>query len=311
MIEALAGGSISRSDVSLTGLARHRLLSWVSARYWRRVPLQYLIGSVPFLGLDLLCRPPVLIPRPETEQWTSWLASLLSKRGSDRRLRILDLCSGSGCISLGLASTVPNLDVIGVDLSEAAVCLAIRNAGRTGFSKDSSSDHLSSLPDLWHPNSDFLNSLILAPRPPRQIPSWQGFDWSQLPAASSSSRVFFTQGDITAPTFDEPRQEFDMIVSNPPYIDPADLSSLDPEVRLWESHAALVCPANGLALIDRVFKIAPGLLRRRDITLPHVVLEFGSGQSHAVMELAMRNGFSKAVVFQDWYGVDRWCAAWL
>ena len=70
-------------------------------------PLQYLLKTVPFCNLNIAVRPPVLIPRPETEEWCS---SLIAQLHPVRNLplRILDLCTGSGCIALSLAHALPN-----------------------------------------------------------------------------------------------------------------------------------------------------------------------------------------------------------
>ncbi|KAH6715020.1 S-adenosyl-L-methionine-dependent methyltransferase [Leptodontidium sp. MPI-SDFR-AT-0119] len=126
---------------------RQRLLRLCQRRS-RGEPLQYILGSQPFGELDIKCRPGVLIPRPETESYTTYLAHLanshkliskVSKSNPDKRrfkelsqsLRILDLCSGSGCISLLLYSLLstkfPKLQIFGLDISKQAVSLAKEN----------------------------------------------------------------------------------------------------------------------------------------------------------------------------------------
>lgn len=93
-------------------------------------PLQYVTGKAPFLGLSLRVNPHVLIPRPETEE----LVSLVWERfPAGLPLRVLDLCSGSGCIALGLKSRRPAWMVQGIDLSPAAVENARANAELTGL----------------------------------------------------------------------------------------------------------------------------------------------------------------------------------
>ena len=97
-------------------------------------PLQYILGSQPFGDLEIKCRKGVLIPRPETEAYTEYLAELLQK-GGDRnevtegiglglgRVNVLDLCSGGGCISLLLHHLLLNSEgsggvkVVGIDIS--------------------------------------------------------------------------------------------------------------------------------------------------------------------------------------------------
>ncbi|RKP12118.1 S-adenosyl-L-methionine-dependent methyltransferase [Piptocephalis cylindrospora] len=102
---------------------------WERARL--RKPLQYILGTQPFGDLELLTRPPTLIPRWETEEWVLRLAGLISSTSpSGPPLRILDLCTGTGCIALGLAAHCPSgqVQVWGVDVAESAILLARENA---------------------------------------------------------------------------------------------------------------------------------------------------------------------------------------
>ncbi|CAK9781245.1 S-adenosyl-L-methionine-dependent methyltransferase [Cutaneotrichosporon oleaginosum] len=95
----------------------------------RGEPLQYILGDTDFGPLTLLCRPPVLIPRPETAYIVEHLASLLPSRP----LRVLDLCTGSGCIPLLLAHLRADLTAVGVDVSPDAVSLAKENIAAMGM----------------------------------------------------------------------------------------------------------------------------------------------------------------------------------
>ncbi|GMK55696.1 hypothetical protein CspeluHIS016_0207520 [Cutaneotrichosporon spelunceum] len=92
-------------------------------------PLQYILGDTDFGPLTLACRAPVLIPRPETAHIIEHLASLLPSRP----LRVLDLCTGSGCIPLLLAHLRPDLIAVGVDISEDAVALSNENIAALGM----------------------------------------------------------------------------------------------------------------------------------------------------------------------------------
>lgn len=89
-------------------------------------PLQYVLGHVWFLGMKLHVAPGVLIPRPETEE----LVHLIRTSGS--YARIVDVGTGSGCIALGLQRSFPAAEVTGVDVSEAALRVAQRNAQELG-----------------------------------------------------------------------------------------------------------------------------------------------------------------------------------
>ncbi|KAK0484736.1 S-adenosyl-L-methionine-dependent methyltransferase [Armillaria novae-zelandiae] len=88
-------------------------------------------GSQPFGDLDLIVRPPVLIPRSETEDWTIRLSKTIVL-SPERPISILDVCTGSGCIPLLLCHLWPQGSVrtCGVDISVDAVELATENAAR-------------------------------------------------------------------------------------------------------------------------------------------------------------------------------------
>lgn len=117
----------------------------------RREPLQYITGHCEFMGMKILVGSGVLIPRPETELMVeqavkrvlsyelrvkdydegihSHNSKLITQNSiQNSQLRILDLCTGSGCIALALAKAFPDGHVIGTDISEAALGYAKRNA---------------------------------------------------------------------------------------------------------------------------------------------------------------------------------------
>jgi release factor glutamine methyltransferase len=86
-------------------------------------PFQYIIGETEFFGLSILCDARALIPRPETEELVQWVI----ESATDPK-RIIDLCSGTGCISLALKSRFPNAHVQALDFSTDAVKLSEENA---------------------------------------------------------------------------------------------------------------------------------------------------------------------------------------
>jgi release factor glutamine methyltransferase len=91
-------------------------------------PFQYILGETTFCDLTILCDSRALIPRPETEELVAWISELSEVNS------VVDICSGSGCIALGLKSRFPNALVFGVDVSEDANELAQRNALRNELS---------------------------------------------------------------------------------------------------------------------------------------------------------------------------------
>lgn len=88
-------------------------------------PLQYILGEWEFFGMRLFVGKGVLIPRPDTEVLVE---TVLNRCRGRQSLRILDLCTGSGCIALALQKHLPDAEVHALDFSEAALSYAKRNA---------------------------------------------------------------------------------------------------------------------------------------------------------------------------------------
>jgi release factor glutamine methyltransferase len=88
-------------------------------------PMAYILGSREFYGLDILVGPGVLVPRPETEHLVEQGLQALEGIESPR---ILDLCTGSGCVALALAHERPDAAVVGVDISQEALAFAHKSA---------------------------------------------------------------------------------------------------------------------------------------------------------------------------------------
>ena len=90
-----------------------------------RIPLQYIIGYVDFFGLKLIVNQNVLIPRPETELLVEKIINDISSR---ENVRILDIGSGSGNISIALSKNIKYSNVLGIDINEKALEVAKQNA---------------------------------------------------------------------------------------------------------------------------------------------------------------------------------------
>ena len=91
----------------------------------RHYPLQYILGEVEFYNVRLRVNPDVLIPRPETE---ILVETLIENLPAKRPVRLLDVGTGSGNIAIALAANIKNLRVTAVDISEAALKTARKNA---------------------------------------------------------------------------------------------------------------------------------------------------------------------------------------
>jgi release factor glutamine methyltransferase len=95
-------------------------------------PIQYIIGSTDFLGLNIKVDKFVLIPRPETEELVNWILKDIESRNKKSKLSILDIGTGSGCIAIALAKKLFNVDVDAIDISEEALKVAKRNGAING-----------------------------------------------------------------------------------------------------------------------------------------------------------------------------------
>lgn len=99
----------------------------LTARLLAHEPVQYVLGTAHFAGMDLEVSPATLIPRPETEE----LAQLIAQEQRGRAgLTVLDVGTGSGCLALAVAQALRPARTLAVDISEAALAVARRNAAR-------------------------------------------------------------------------------------------------------------------------------------------------------------------------------------
>ncbi len=92
-----------------------------------REPLQYILGTQEFCGLEFHVNPAVLIPRPETELLVEYVAQRIS---AEQPATIVDVCTGSGCIAVAIARQRPRARLIATDLSSRSLDVARQNAVR-------------------------------------------------------------------------------------------------------------------------------------------------------------------------------------
>jgi release factor glutamine methyltransferase len=116
-----------------------------------------------------------------------------------------------------------------------------------------------------------------------------------------ANRIRFAEGDLFAPLADE-RENFDLILANPPYICSRDLAELAPEIREWEPLAALDGGADGLDIYRRIVNECRGYLAGEG----YLLFEIGESMAEAVGQMIARaGGFEPALVLRDYAGKDR------
>jgi len=137
--------ALYRDNPVLSGIQMEQLKK-VADRRRRSEPLQYIMGHVDFCGLKIKVGPGVLIPRPETELLAEEAIEAVKRNAlcvinkdynlspiTHHPLRILDLCTGSGCLALAIAKNFEDCSVVGIDLSETALEYARENAKINGI----------------------------------------------------------------------------------------------------------------------------------------------------------------------------------
>ncbi|MCD7957451.1 MAG: peptide chain release factor N(5)-glutamine methyltransferase [Lachnospiraceae bacterium] len=261
------------------------------------IPLQHLTGEQEFMGLPFLVNEHVLIPRQDTETLVELALERLALVKRDEpageaqevpSLRVLDLCTGSGCIAVSIAKLWEqrkkkhNIEAYASDISKDALAVARENARRLGA-------------DVHFLQGDlFTWTLMLAPYIMGQTGKAGRECENEINEKTSFRCCKEGRGSVAALTFD-------MIVSNPPYIRTDVIAELAEEVRSHEPRLALDGGEDGLEFYRRILLESPAHLHRGGWLL----LEIGYDQGGAVADLMRKNGFSHVQVAKDLPGQDR------
>lgn len=170
-------------------------------------PIQYILGTTSFFGLEFKVDTNVLIPRPETEELVAWI---LKQADSSQPLKILDIGTGSGCIAVSLAKHFPNADVYALDVSPAALEMAQYNAQQNGVQ---------------------LNGIQA------NVLEWENTEL-----------------------------QFDIIVSNPPYVRESEKERMAPNVLEHEPHLALFVENNNpLVFYQAIVALSKQALKKQGL----------------------------------------------
>jgi release factor glutamine methyltransferase len=211
-------------------------------------PVQYITGSVEFMGLDFCVTPATLIPRPETEE----LVQLIIDNEKTENIKVLDVGTGSGCIAISLFSNLLNSEVTACDFSEEALSVAIGNATTNSAIVT------------------FINFNILN---------------------YSNDNLYESFGE-----------EFDIIVSNPPYVTDSDKSQMQDNVLKYEPHDALFVPADNPLIFYRAIvdfariKLKPG---------GRIYFEINENLGIETLNVLENGDFIKSKLMKDIHGKHR------
>ncbi|ENM5827131.1 50S ribosomal protein L3 N(5)-glutamine methyltransferase [Vibrio metoecus] len=201
----------------LTSSERLRVVERVIKRINDRTPVAYLTNKAWFCGLEFFVDQRVLVPR-------SPIGELIQNRFEpwliEEPTRIMDLCTGSGCIAIACANAFPEAEVDAIDISADALNVAEQNI----------QDH--------------------------------GLEQQVFPIRSDLFR-------------DLPQEQYDLIVTNPPYVDQEDMDSLPSEFR-HEPELGLAAGSDGLKLARRILANAPLYLKENGV----LVCEVGNSMVH-------------------------------
>ena len=205
------------------------------------IPLQYILGEQYFMGLKFLVNKDVLIPRADTEILVYEVLEVAKK--FNKNVKILDLCTGSGCIAISLAKNVENAEIFASDISDRALIVAESN--------------------------------------------------SKL----NETDVKFLKSDLFENVAE---RDFNIIVSNPPYIASGDIPSLSREV-LQEPHGALDGGADGLDFYRSIAENALNYLSKNGV----LAFEIGYNQAEGIFDILEKFKYNNIRLLKDYSGNDR------
>ena len=210
-------------------------------------PAQYITNEQNFYGYDFYVDERVLIPRQDTEVLIECIEQTMQQvmltQKKTKLGRLLDMCTGSGCIAITLANVLEWEEVVAVDVSAEALAVAQQNNQQLG------------------------------------------------------SKVTLLESDL----FANVQGEYDVIVSNPPYIASSVIDTLSVEVRDYEPRLALDGTEDGLYFYRRIVEEARKYLKKEGL----LFFEIGYDQAEAVKQLCYDFGYENVRVVTDLAGLDR------
>ena len=240
-------------------------------RRGQREPLQHITGSTSFCGFEIAVNRHALVPRPETEilAESGWqFLSTLNPQPSTA----LDFGTGTGCIAIALAAKCSSAKIMAMDVSPDALALAAENAVRNNAAER-----------IEFVQSDGFAAFLSEGRVTR-VPN------SEIETKFRDSR--------SSPLR---KMEFDLIISNPPYIPSAEIATLQPEVRDFDPRGALDGGPDGLDFYRKLAAEAKPFLKPGG----KIMLEFGDGQADAIRTIFEAEKWIVEAVKEDYSQRER------
>ena len=212
------------------------------------MPLQYITNSQEFYGIQMYVNENVLIPQPDTEILVQEVIKIIEQKNKNKEqkdIEILDMCTGSGCIAVAIATNVQNVNAMLADISREALEIAKVNAQHT----------------------------------------------------NTTEKFKFIQTNM----FEKVEKKFDIIVSNPPYIETDTIKSLDKQVQN-EPLLALDGGEDGLKFYRILVNEGYKYLNKDG----YLCMEIGYNQKQKVEELLKQNEkYTSIYTLKDFNGNDR------
>ncbi len=250
-----------------------------------QVPVQYITGKAWFCDLELDVNPHVLIPRPETEEM---VMKIVSETDKNQPYRILDIGTGSGAIAIALAALLPKAIVTAIDISQHALDTAAANAHKNKL------------------KVDFLKADILhwdpanASKKKESFQKQANYQPNQHPN-EQLYKLFYEQ-----PTNQPANLNFDLIVSNPPYVKRSEMEVMSANVTLHEPHLALFVDDNDPLLYYRsIVNFAHHNLKPGG----NLWFEINESEGSNMLELFTGSGFEDVSLLNDMSGKHRFIRA--
>ena len=229
-------------DEEISEENKNLIRQYIVRRGKYREPLQYIVKEWEFYGYPIKVDGRVLIPRQDTEILVEQCIYLMKEKENPK---ILDIGTGSGAISIALAKELPESEVLGLDVSDDALKMAVINRE--------------------------LNNV---------------------------SNLKFLKSDV----FQHVREKnYDLIVSNPPYIPVEEYNELMPEVKEYEPRMALTDGGDGYYFYKKISEESVNYLKNGG----YLAFEVGYNQGETVSQLMEKNGFQIIGRVADYGGIER------